>query len=730
MRQVPADSFLLNSVKVKPDADLRSLRNTDWTMFLRQSPSSRIQFLNLYNYAGKDTAKAINRFLRKAGNPPVLFDSLLTERARASYESYLQNRGFLDAEVSAEVEKNNKRAKVVYHLKGNKPYYINSLGYDIADDKIRQIILADTARAAIDPDMLFDVDKLNGERDRITSSLRNRGFFYFNREYLQYQADSINHRIDLSLELMPQDTATQRNYNKQLPLRKITFQTTYDPITGIFSRRDSSVYKGYTIYSEGNSFLRPSILLFNTALRPGSNYSERQLERTFRNFTALPAVRHADIRFREVNDSLNAVIMLSPDRPQSYNISVEGTNSGGDFGFAGSVGYSHNNIFRGAEIFNLNFRAAYEGLSGDIGDIFSDHILELGGRTSFTFPRFMFPFMGDDFKRRLNAQTEFMAAYNYQQRPEFVRNIAEMTWRYRWNRNARHRHTFDLLDINYVYLPWISQSFQHEFINSNSILRYSYEDHLILRTGYVYQFSTAQPGQTLRQQQSLRIGVEAGGNLTALGFSLFAKEEDRNENGAYEILNIPFSQYARFDFDYARSTMIDSHNSLAWRVGLGVGYPYGNSEILPFEKRYYAGGANSVRGWSVRTLGPGIFAGNASQSDLMSKSGDIRLDLSVEYRTKLFWLMELGTYIDAGNVWTIRDYAAQPGGLFRLDRFYDQIAVSYGLGLRFDFDFFLIRFDTGMKAYNPALTGSDRWSIIQPNFKRDFAFHFAIGYPF
>ena len=730
MRHVPEDAYLLRRVQVKTDPDLRRLRGTDWTVFLRQTPSSRVQILNLYNYAGTDTTRAINRFLRRAGNPPVLYDSLLTERSRNSFESFLKNRGFLDADVTTDVLLKNRRAKVTFHLKGNEPYRVNSFDFNISDENIRQIVVADSARTFIVPGMLFDVDKLNEERDRVTGSLRNRGFFNFNREFLRFEADSTDRRVDLRLELMPQDTAaTARLFNVRLPVRKVTFFSTYDPITGNFSRQDSILYKGYTIYSAGRPFLRPSVVQANNFIRPGALYSERQLERTFSAFSALPAVRLVDIRFREQQDSLNAFVMLSPYKPQSYDISVEGTNSGGDFGFATSLGYAHSNIFRGSEFFNLKFRASYEALSG-VMNIFSDRILELGGSTSLTFPRFMFPFLSDRFKRRLRAQTEFMAAYNYQQRPQFVRNIAEATWRYRWNRSATRRHTFDLIDVNYVYLPWISGEFKSDFIDQNSILRYSYEDHLILRMGYVYSFNTAQPGQSNRQVQSLRIGVESGGNLTYLGFRLFGNKSNNKENAAYKILNIPFSQYARVDFDYARSKIVDSHNSFAWRVGIGLGYPYLNSKILPFEKRYYAGGANSVRGWSVRTLGPGIYAGSKQQSDLMLQSGDIRLDLSVEYRTKLFWIMELGSYIDAGNIWTIRDYDSQPGGLFRFDKFYNQIAVSYGLGLRFDFDFFLIRLDAGMKAYNPAKQGADRLAIAHPNFGGNFALHFAIGYPF
>ncbi len=733
VRHLPDEAYLLNKVKVKTDPDIKHLRNTDWSTFFQQTPSSRIQVLNLYNYSGKDTTKFINRFLRKAGYPPVVYDSLLTERTEISLENFLKNRGYLDAAVSSTVELKKKRARVTYHLKGNAPYRVNNYDYAISDDNIRRYIEADSVRTLVKPNLYFDVDLLNGERDRITTLLRNHGYYYFNRDFLRYEADSTNRRIDVALELLPAlDTAvTARQFNVQLPVRKVTFFTAYDPISGLFSRKDSTIYNGYTIYYEGKSFLRPSTLLANNFIREKENYAEWQVERTRQAFNALPAVRFVNIHFVEIRDSLNCFILLSSALPQSYSVSVEGTNSGGDFGFASSVGYSHNNIFKGSEVFNMKFRAAYEGLSSNIQNLLNDNFIEIGGNTSLTFPRFMFPFLSNEIKRRSRAQTEFLAAYNYQSRPEFVRNISELTWRYKWHRaRSNRRHTFDLIDVNYVYLPWISDDFKAEFINTNSILRYSYEDHLILKMGYVYSYNNSQPGQSNRQVQSLRVGVESGGNFTYLGFRLFGSEDNKNANGAYQILNTPFSQYAKVDFDYAKSTVIDSHNTLAWHVGLGVACPYLNSQILPFEKRYYAGGANSVRGWSVRTLGPGIYAGNNNAADLMVQSGDIRLDLNLEYRTKLFWIMELGSYIDAGNVWTIRNYDSQPGGLFEVNKFYEQIAVSYGLGLRFDFNFFLIRLDSGMKAYNPAEKGNKRWAVLNPNLKDNFAIHFAIGYPF
>lgn len=175
--------------------------------------------------------------------------------------------------------------------------------------------------------------------------------------------------------------------------------------------------------------------------------------------------------------------------------------------------------------------------------------------------------------------------------------------------------------------------------------------------------------------------------------------------------------------------MIDPQNSVAWRIGFGVGFPYGNSDLLPFEKRYYSGGANSVRAWSVRELGPGAYVPDGTSS-FFNQSGDIKLDLNVEYRTRLVWKLEAAAFVDAGNIWTIRDYEGQAGGQFKFSTFWEQIAVGYGLGLRLDLDYFLVRLDAGEKAYDPSKQGKDRWTILHPNFHSNFAWHIAVGYPF
>lgn len=319
-------------------------------------------------------------------------------------------------------------------------------------------------------------------------------------------------------------------------------------------------------------------------------------------------------------------------------------------------------------------------------------------------------------------------------RPEFTRIVASGSWSYRWGvQHQRAQHRIDLLDINYLYMPWIDPSFKEKYLEQeeNYILAYNYEDRFIVRTGYTYTYNSA--GQALTNNTlignsySIRVNVESAGNIL-YGLAKLTGMK-KNEAGEYTLLNIPFAQYVKGDFDYAKNIVIDNRNSLAFHIGGGIAVPYGNASVVPFEKRYFSGGANSVRGWSVRELGPGSYQGD--KNNFLNQSGDIKLDASVEYRTRLFWKFRGAVFVDAGNIWTLRDYESQPGGQFKFNRFYKQIAVAYGIGLRLDLDFFVLRFDGGMKAINPVYeSGRDRYPIIHPDFGRDFAFHFAVGYPF
>ena len=391
---------------------------------------------------------------------------------------------------------------------------------------------------------------------------------------------------------------------------------------------------------------------------------------------------------------------------QGFGVDLEGTNSAGDFGFASSLNYQHRNLFKGSEVFSAKVRGAYEALSSQSD---GSSYWELGAESSILFPRFLFPFVSDNFKRKIRASTEFKVSYGIQTRPEYRRAILSGGWSYIWQdrSNMQARHTFKLLDIDYVHLPKIDPTFEEELPESMKL--YNFTDQFVVGSGYTYSFSNYNPQNRLRNTHSLRVSFEMAGNMLYAISKL--SHADKDKKGLYRLFGINYAQFVKGDIDFSKSIVLDSRNKLAFHAGVGVGYPYGNAKMLPFERSYFSGGANSVRGWSVRSLGPG--------SMQISPNG-----------TKMFWKFEMAAYVDAGNIWTMHKDKDRENANFDFARFYKEIAVSYGLGLRLDFDFFLLRFDTGMKAYDPQMRGKKRWAVLDPNLKGNFAWHFAVGYPF
>ncbi|MBR2880857.1 MAG: BamA/TamA family outer membrane protein, partial [Prevotella sp.] len=472
--------------------------------------------------------------------------------------------------------------------------------------------------------------------------------------------------------------------------------------------------------------LRSKVLKNNTFLKEGEYYSLKDLRKTYERFGRLQAVKYTNISFRELpyGEQLDCDIYINTNKANTISFQPEGTNTAGDLGAAVRLEYMNRNLFKGSELLSIDLRGAYEaitGLEGYNNDNFEEYTVE----TSLMFPRFIAPFLARSFRRRINATSEVALMYDLQNRPEYHRRVLSGAWRYKWNDANHHdRYQIDLLDINYVFMPWISDKFREDYLddntNRNAILRYNYEDLLIMKFGFRYSYNNG--------LYAIRANIETAGNV--LGAISNIANLKKNELGQNKIFNIAYAQYVKGDFDYTKYFKFDETNTLVFHTGLGIAYPYDNSTILPFEKRYFSGGANSVRGWSVRSLGPGRYVGKDGNIDFINQTGDIKLDLNLEYRTHLFWKLDGALFVDAGNIWTFRDYKDQPGGQFDIATFYEQLAVSYGLGFRFNFDFFILRFDMGMKAIDPAYTGKDHYPILKHKMSRDFAFHFAVGMPF
>lgn len=724
---IPDGKYLLDKVELR--SDKKDINTSLLMQYVHQKGNSRWFSLfkiplGAYAMSGKDSTRWINRTLKKMGEEPVVYDTLQAHLSCEDLRVALQNMGYMNASVDLDKKIRGKKLTAIYNIHPGEPYMIDKFSYDIEDSIVAKVLAPHLLSDHNQPKQ-FTVSSLDEERKRLTHILNNSGYYRFNKDFIYYTADSTLGRqhvnVTLHLSKYVEGSGSKPTLHPRYIIKDVNF------IPG-----DSTGFH-----------LRKSVLEENTLIEKGKYFSATDLQKTYNSFSRLGVVHYTNINFHEVPhyDSLvigksfayttsatrylNADIQISNNKPNTISFQPEGTNTAGDLGAAAILSYQNRNLFRGSEILSLDFRAAFEAIRGLEGYKNSNYE-EYDVQARLQFPRFLAPFVTRNFRRRSSATSEVSVGWNLQNRPEFHRRVFSSAWRYHWINSVHHlTYDFDLLDVSYVYMPWISETFKQDYLDNattrNAILRYNYQDLFILRTGFGLHYSSA--------SHVYRLNVEFAGNLlNGLG-SIF--DFKRNSQGKRTLFNIAYAQYAKFDFDYTQILRFDERNSLALHGGLGIAFPYGNSTVLPFEKRYFSGGANSVRGWGVRELGPGRFRGVDGRIDFINQTGDMKLDLNAEYRSRLFWKFDGAAFIDAGNIWTLRNYNDQPGGQFRFKDFYKQIAFAYGLGIRLNLDYFVLRLDGGMKAINPAYTNShEHYALLHPSFKRDFTLHFAVGLPF
>ncbi len=712
-KYVPDGQYLLKKVVVV--ADQEDFNAAELQPYVRQKPNAKwFSLLKIplatYSLSGRDSTKWINRTLKKMGEAPVIYDSLQAALTINDLRVAMQNRGYMASTVSHSTQVEGKKMTDIYTLHPGRPYFIGRVDYDIQDTAIQRLLAAQESSSwTLKPGNRFTVNGLDAERKRIATLLNNHGYYRFNKEFIQFTADTVKngYNVDLTLHLLrykESNRAPEQNHT-EYRIGQVHF----------LSNTDEPLH------------LRPSVLENASELIEGDLYKAQNIQKTYNNFARLSAVRYTNIRLHERADSarIDCDVVVGTHKPHTLSFAPEGTNTAGDLGAAATLSYQNRNLFHGSELLTVQLRAAYEAITGLEG-YSNENYIEYGAEAKLQFPRFMAPFLSKRFLRQNYATSELSLGYNLQNRPEFHRRLFSAAWRYRWTDTGRNvNYKLDLIDLNYIYMPWISATFKSDYLDDattrNAILRYNYEDLFVMRIGFGWSYT--------KGSHAVRANIETAGNVLGAAASVF--KFNKNDNGQYTLFNIAYAQYVKGDFDYTKAIVFDEHNSLVLHAGLGIAYPYGNSTMLPFEKRYFSGGANSVRGWSVRRLGPGKYKGHDGAIDFINQTGDMRIDLNMEYRTYLFWKINAAIFIDAGNIWTLRKYDDQPGGQFKIGEFYKQLAVAYGLGLRLNFDYFILRFDMGMKAINPAYDDKkEHYPIAYPKLSRDFAFHFAVGLPF
>lgn len=747
-KKVPEGSYLLNKTDIK--SDVRGIGSSALKPYLRQKPNSSMILLgrvklHMYNIPN-DTSTWMNRQFLKYGEPPVLYNEQLAVISAEQIRLHLKNKGYLNAEVDTNVVKKDKKANVTYNVTGNEPHRIRTFTDTIhsVDTTIYNILNRTRQLELMKEGDLFDLSVLEEGRERMTTILRNRGYYNFLKDNFYFIADTTvgTNQVDVTLAL---NNPSDSTYHQQYYMGNVTVINGVDPVLLQDSVRRSSLeldtvnYRGIQVISEKDRFLRPRAVYYNTFLRPGRLYADRMVERTYASLNGMGPVNQTSINLTpEVrNDSayIDSRITLYPGNLHYMRFGVDGTNSAGDLGVAGNVAYEHRNFLKGGETFRVQLNAAYEFITpSDSLNLLDNSFYEYGAEAFLSIPQLMLPWLMKQLRDQPSASTEFSAGINFQKRPEYLRQFFNLSARFQWSSMEwRLQHMLEPIGVTYVRMPWKTKRFEELYMDedANPILRFSYDDLLIVRTAYNLTYTNynrlgrrSMPAIPFR----VRSGIELAGWLPRVVTELGGGEV--NDKGFETLFKQPYSEYVKGDIDISASHAFDDKNTIATHLAVGLAYPYGNSNVLPFEKRYFGGGANSVRGWSTRTLGPGTYSRDSAGSDFGRRIGDVKLDLSVEFRRKLTGRFELATFVDAGNIWTIRDYVEQPGGMFAWNSFYKELAVAYGLGLRLDLDFLLLRVDGGMKAHNPGLPAGTRWTIFKPNLRRDLAFHFAIGYPF
>ncbi len=750
LRNVPEGEALLTKLTIKTKDKPSDISKGELERYLRQKPNSRILGLRfhlwLYNMGKPGVETGIHGWFHRIGEPPAVYSDALTQQSVKNLTTYLRSRGFYECRIRDSVyDKGTRRKGVTYTVEFGQPTHIDSVQVTLDDTLARAYVMQGWPAWGLKKGMRLDEDNLAAVRSKISRALRDQGYFNFKGDYIDYLADTIGHARSAQITVkIPDWDLPNRPHTmfRRYYIDSINLYTAYEPMKPATGVRDSLKRyerQGISLYFPGRKpGLRYGTMDQLLVARPDSIARYNLLAKTQQNLLGVGVYQLASLRCQTADTPRDTIVgggrqplyplsydlRLTPFDRQSYQIELMLTTSG-SIGMEGSLTYRHRNLFRGAEQFEWQFNAQIEAIRKREGLNFK-YALELGTRMSLTYPGFLFPLLRNSFRRRFTPKTKFRISYNYQRRPDYTRTIATGAMSYSWESGPKATHTLTPIEVNVLKIFSIQSDFEKRM--RKSYMANSYISQLIHLGSYTFNYATQQT-ELRRNTHGFRASIEVAGNQLWLAKGLIAK---RNDQGVYELFGLPFAQYARTDVSYSFHWVLDKNNTFAMRLYYGVGYPYGNSVSLPFEKKFYGGGASGVRAWHARDLGPGSYAEHRLQ--FPNQTADMRIEGNLEYRFWMFWKIYGALFIDAGNIWSITEADDREGAQFHFSEFYRQIAVGYGLGFRLNLGFFVLRTDLGVKFHDPAARPDfpyGYWIPMQRGFMaRDVVFHFAVGYPF
>jgi len=725
--------------------------------------------------------------LYTVGEPPVVLDTSLVRKSRDQISLYMGKVGYFHNHVTVEMDtaitligkKKKQQITVKYNIEAGPAHPVRELIIECSDERLLGVIQREIEEvngnvvnrlSEIKIGEPLNLYTLDSERSRLTARLKDNAYWKFTQDYITYNADTtkfpgeviltmIIHPVKVKDPIDPTIVTTRKH--KQFKVRNVTFVTDFVPGESKVLR-DTLFHLGpdgqehYILYKDELT-INPDVLIQSNFLRPKNWWKQKYVERSYKRLIELGMFRNVTVDMRAVENSdpakVDIVYFLSTTKRKSFTLSTDGTNNGGFFGIQGSLNYTDKNAFGNAENLTFSLEGGFEqqqsltddatqetteGVENVLIESFNGlNTIEFGPKITLTIPKFLFiPVPYEKQSRSAMPFTVASAALNFQKRPDYTREIITGSFGYKWYETKTKTHEFSPVEVSLVKIDK-SPAFQLGIDTSNDfLLQNSFQDHLILAPKYTFTYNS-QLSPKIKDRSNryyYRGTVELGGNLLRLAFEASGQTPDSADS--YNLFNIRFAHYILIDNEFRFYRTFSEKHSLATRFAAGVGVPLSNNPTLPFEKSFFSGGANGMRAWKARSLGPGAYF---EPNQTYDKLGDIRLESSVEYRFKMISFIEGAFFVDAGNIWLINEDSIRVDGEFQLSNFANQIAIGGGFGTRFDFSFLIVRLDLALPLKNPALPRGERWiwqdtpiyDTQGDNVNRfGLNFNLGIGYPF
>ena len=686
----------------------------------------------IYNIAGTTHKnKGLKHWIKyKLGEPPVLASPVILANNAQALQSHIENRGFFHDTVVVTTFVKDKHLTATYTAQVGPRYTIGKINYPDDSDEVSNRIDTLQRTSLLKTGDFYDLQTIRDERNRIDSRLKNRGFYYFNPDYLIVDLDSAvgNHRVDMFMRLkdeMPD------------PAREVYRVDTITAYVNSGARADTNQNKAY-ITPEGYRiidpvhFLRPSVFSRTLLIKPDNIYKETDHNSSLSRLVSLGVFSFVKARFEpatkaDTNKQLNLYYYLTPAQKKQLRFEVTAlTRSDNTTGTELALEWRHRNLFRGGELFSIRLYGGLEGQS--VSTTEKSLTRRTGVDMTLTIPTIVSPF-------NLNTSSKFVpktkieADYDiYENNSLYTLTSSRASFGYQFKNRVTSENGITILGISYVRPTNITDSMQLA-ISKNKNLYYAIEPQFIIGPSWNFNYNSILDPRNAHKPNNIWFNANLDFSNNLLG--LFSGADLNKTGQQKEIFGVPFAQYMRFEADFRHYLSFSKSSMLAYRADAGIGISYGNSSSLPFVKAFFAGGTNDIRAFRARALGPGhYFAGNPnSDAFIPDQPGDIKMEFNVEYRAKLLGLMNWAIFTDFGNVWTLHNDTSRPGAVFSSD-FLDDFAVGAGTGLRFDFTVLVLRVDMAVPLRTPWKPTGSKWNFKGATDISDMVLNLAIGYPF